>query len=129
VDPITIMAAATAAFGSSALGELAKRSVGYAWDEIKKSAQQRLGSSSNVPALMDELRAAPPGSPGASRATEQLSAVHLERYPEIVAAINRLSTALKHEGIPISPVTINAAKIVGAAVNNGTLNMTFNRDE
>ena len=128
MDPITVMAAAAAAFGSSALGEIAKRSVGVAWDEVKKSVQQRLGSSSSVPALIDELRAAPAGSPGAERAVEQLAGEHLERYPEVVAAINQLSTALKHEGITISPVTINAGKVVGAAVNNGVMNMTFNGD-
>src|ERR1700722_13745749 len=117
------MAAAAAAFGSSALGEIAKRSVGVAWDEVKKSVQQRLGSSSSVPALIDELRAAPAGSAGAERAVAQLAGEHLERYPEVVAAINQLSTALKHEGI-----TINAGKVVGAAVNNGVMNMTFNGD-
>lgn len=123
MDPITVMAAAAAAFGSSALGEIAKRSVGLAWDEVKKSVHQRLGSSSSVPALIDELRTAPAGSPGAERAGEQLAAEHLERYPEVVAAINHLSTTLKHEGI-----TISAGKIVGAAVNNGVMNMTFNGD-
>lgn len=131
VDPITVMVAAAAALGSSALGEVGKRSVGHAWDEVKKAVQKRLGSSSEAPALIDELRSAPGGSAGAGRVVEQLSAAHLESYPEVVAAIGGLSKVLQHEGITIAPVNIHAGKIFGAGVNHGTINMnmTFSEDD
>jgi hypothetical protein len=129
VDPITVMVAAAAALGSSALGEVGRRAVGHAWDGVKKAIQQRLGSSSEVPTLIDELRSAPGGSVVGGQVVEQLSAAHLESYPEVIEAIGGLSKALQREGITIAPVNIHAGKIFGAGVNHGTINMNMTLSE
>jgi hypothetical protein len=129
MDAISIITAAAAAFGNSAVEELAKRSIGEAWDGVKKAIHQRFGSSSEVPVLMDELRAAPAGSQGSTQVVARLAAANLDGDSEVAEPLRRLASVLGREGVKITPVTVNAQKIFGAGVNYGTMHMTFNGEE
>jgi hypothetical protein len=135
MDPISIMTAAAAAFGSSALGEVAKKSVGEAWDGVKKAVQRALGSSSAVPALMEELQADPAGRE-AQLAVTRLTDVQLTGYPEVVTALGRLAETLAQNGIRIGTANVGTTVYIeklqgGVAVAHGVTHIsnTFSGDK
>src|ERR1051325_5371063 len=98
VDTISLLTTAAAAFGNSAVGEVAKRSIGDAWDGLKRAIQHKLGPSSEVPALLDRLRTNP-GSVEGGVLSGRLASANLDTHPKIVAALNRLSDILARLGL------------------------------
>jgi hypothetical protein len=121
--PIFIQAAAT--FGNAALSEGAKRTIGEAWDAVKKVVVRKFGATHEAPQLLDQLKTAPTGA-AAEQIGAKLAAFSLDADPDIVRALEALSAALK-TGAASTTIAI-ADKVYGAQVNHGNIEIRIGSD-
>lgn len=123
MDPVvSILLQALPVLAGAAGTELAKRSIGEAWDGIKKALQRRFGDEHEAPRLLDELRATGAGAAniaasGPSEVTKYL-ATRLSGYPldsdaEIIALAQQLAAAL-----PSAPATASVAMTADTMYGN-----------
>lgn len=120
-----VLAQAMAVFGNAAIGEVAKQSVSHAWNGLKALLQRKLGSESEVPTLLDQLRQSSSTSEQ-DPLLKQLADHKLTDDPEIASALASLSDALANAR-NMSSTIVQAREITGAGVVHGTLNMTINK--
>jgi hypothetical protein len=120
--PVFIQAAAT--FGNAALSEGAKRSVGEAWEAVKRAVVRKFGVTHEAPQLLDQLKALPPGVTAEQIGTK-LATLSLDSDPDIAHALEALSATLKAGS---ASNTATADKVYGAQVNYGNIEIRIGSD-
>lgn len=131
---VSILLQALPVLAGAASTELAKRSIGEAWDGIKKALQRRYGAEHEAPRLLDELRATGAGAANiAASGPSELSkylATRLSGYPldsdaEIIALAQQLAAALPPAAATAS-VTMMADTMYGNVGHNaGSITQNF----
>lgn len=133
---VSILLQALPVLAGAASTELAKRSIGEAWDGIKKALQRRYGAEHEAPRLLDELRATGAGAGAANIAASGPSevskylATRLSGYPldsdaEIIALAQQLAAALPPAAATAS-VTMMADNMYGNVGHNaGSITQNF----
>jgi hypothetical protein len=123
VIPILLQAAAT--FGNAALGDLAKRSVGEAWDAAVGTIKRRFGAEHPAPALVDGLRNAAGNEVVTGIIRTQLEPYQIGNDIDVQAVVQHLKEVLAQAAtVPaVQGVgTMHVKNLTGAVQNFGVQN-------
>ena len=125
MDPIIAsIAFAAATFFNAALDEGGKRALSSAWDKLVAVVRQRWGADHAAPALLQQLREEAGDEARSASIQADLVPLRLGQDPAICEAVESLSSVAAQQRQHIQ--TVNAQTIQGAAIVNGTQNITFN---
>ena len=99
MDPATIVIAAAAVSGASAVQEITKLAVAGIWSEMKAAIKRKFGADSTAIDVIDEVERLPAGTEPSPMLSNRINELGLANEPDIADALQRMETLL-NERVP-----------------------------